>query len=550
MVSVTERPDSLTFEAPDGGSWMLDTTHHGRRPVTRFLQPIYKEVFPSALGAMVERYGLPLAEFRAAIINGCFYLRPMGIGEPEEPKGDPPLVLMKIISRVHPKLRRRNQIARQAWGEKRWRQDVDQWFEGERDATISTNLRFQDVEVGTLSDAELADHIAELSAHFEGQAYESGATHGGDIIPVGDFVAHCQQWGIETGDAAALLTGSSPASIETAEMLRPVGRALASVATPPGTLEELRALGEDVSHAIDLWLRYHGHRVVTSDDIDGETFVERPDLQLKALLSADPEVVEVRPPAPDNVRAMVPADGRILFDELLGEARYGLRLRDDNVGVRWNWSAGLVRRALLEAAQRLVARGRLDSREHVVEFESREVTALLRGDDGPSRDEMAARWQFREAVLAAEPPLSLGPDGGDPPVAAFPQPLARATSAVMAMIGAMQGEPAQAPLRGTGIGSEPHTGRALVVSDAIDALERLEPGDVVITPFTGPSWNSILPAVGALVVEEGGAMSHAAIVAREFAIPTIVGATGATTLILDGAQVTVDPTTGIITLHD
>ena len=45
-----------------------------------------------------------------------------------------------------------------------------------------------------------------------------------------------------------------------------------------------------------------------------------------------------------------------------------------------------------------------------------------------------------------------------------------------------------------------------------DALERLQPGDVLVAPFTGPAYNSILPMLGALVVEVGGAMSHAAII--------------------------------------
>jgi len=50
-----------------------------------------------------------------------------------------------------------------------------------------------------------------------------------------------------------------------------------------------------------------------------------------------------------TVLARIPADERALFEILLAEARYGLQPRDDVVGTRWNWSAGLLRRALLEA---------------------------------------------------------------------------------------------------------------------------------------------------------------------------------------------------------
>ena len=65
---------------------------------------------------------------------------------------------------------------------------------------------------------------------------------------------------------------------------------------------------------------------------------------------------------------------------------------------------------------------------------------------------------------------------------------------------------------GIGIGDTAYRGRACVVHDLMLAFDQLEPGDVLIAPFTGPSINSLLPVIGALVVEEGGAMCHAVIV--------------------------------------
>ncbi|MBV8693827.1 MAG: hypothetical protein JOY57_19420, partial [Actinobacteria bacterium] len=57
-------------------------------------------------------------------------------------------------------------------------------------------------------------------------------------------------------------------------------------------------------------------------------------------------------------------------------------------------------------------------------------------------------------------------------------------------------------------------------------------------------YNVVLPIVGALVVEEGGALSHAAIVARELGIPAVIGAARAVQLVPDGAHVEVDPEAG------
>lgn len=68
----------------------------------------------------------------------------------------------------------------------------------------------------------------------------------------------------------------------------------------------------------------------------------------------------------------------------------------------------------------------------------------------------------------------------------------------------------------------------------------------MVPAFTGPSWNSLLPVVGALVVEEGGPLCHAAIVSREYGIPTVVGVAGATRTIPEGATVEVDPVAGVV----
>jgi phosphohistidine swiveling domain-containing protein len=110
----------------------------------------------------------------------------------------------------------------------------------------------------------------------------------------------------------------------------------------------------------------------------------------------------------------------------------------------------------------------------------------------------------------------------------------------------LAGSEGETTLVGAGIGSTTYRGRARVASAADDALERIEPGDVLIAPFTGPAYNSLIPLLGALVVEEGGVACHAAIAAREFGLPALIGATGATGSIGDGDTVEVDPTNGTV----
>lgn len=90
-------------------------------------------------------------------------------------------------------------------------------------------------------------------------------------------------------------------------------------------------------------------------------------------------------------------------------------------------------------------------------------------------------------------------------------------------------------------------GRACVVTDPFDPGD-LGPGDVLIAPLTDPAWTPLFVAAEAVVVDVGGQMSHAVIVAREFGMPCVVAATGASQRIPNGARIRVDGTTGTVTL--
>ena len=72
----------------------------------------------------------------------------------------------------------------------------------------------------------------------------------------------------------------------------------------------------------------------------------------------------------------------------------------------------------------------------------------------------------------------------------------------------------------------------------------MEPGDVVVAPYTAPTYNSVLAMAGAIVTEQGGLLCHAAVIARELGLPAVIGAPGAMTSIPDGATVEVDPVQG------
>jgi pyruvate,water dikinase len=73
-------------------------------------------------------------------------------------------------------------------------------------------------------------------------------------------------------------------------------------------------------------------------------------------------------------------------------------------------------------------------------------------------------------------------------------------------------------------------------------------GEILIAPSTDPGWTPLFLTAGGLVMETGGAMSHGAIVAREYGIPAVVGVADATERIRTGQRITVDGITGTVTL--
>ncbi|MGG0725649.1 phosphoenolpyruvate synthase [Bacillus mycoides] len=87
-------------------------------------------------------------------------------------------------------------------------------------------------------------------------------------------------------------------------------------------------------------------------------------------------------------------------------------------------------------------------------------------------------------------------------------------------------------------------GRARVILNMEDA--DLEDGDILVTAFTDPGWTPLFVSIKGLVTEVGGLMTHGAVIAREYGLPTVVGVENATKLIKDGQRIRVHGTEGYI----
>jgi pyruvate,water dikinase len=165
-----------------------------------------------------------------------------------------------------------------------------------------------------------------------------------------------------------------------------------------------------------------------------------------------------------------------------------------------------------------------------------------------------SRREARAEADGRTAPLTVGrAKGGSldaPDLSGFPDDIVRGTEAMLWYTGKILGaEPSVAPgsedVKGQPVSPGAYEGTARVVLDESE-LDRIEAGDVLVCPITSPVWSMAFPALGALVCDAGGALSHPAIIAREFGIPAVVGTGNATTAIPDGATIRVDGDKGTV----
>lgn len=289
------------------------------------------------------------------------------------------------------------------------------------------------------------------------------------------------------------------------------------------------------------FLERYGARGVAEIDIGVPRWRDDPTHILGALANyvAHPESAV----APDEQFARVEREAESMVESLVERARERDPLRADLARFalsRMRELAGLreapkfyavrligrARKLLVDVGRSLVARGRLDDAEDVFMLDLGEVRSALEGADvrpllGPRRAEMA-----REASRKNLPRLLIS-DGTEPVPAR-----ARSSSPDR--------------LTGTPASTGRVTAPARVILDPNGA--RLERGEILVAPSTDPGWTPLFLTAGGLVMEMGGAMSHGAVVAREYGIPAVVGVPGATERIETGDLLTVDGAAGTVDL--
>ena len=197
-----------------------------------------------------------------------------------------------------------------------------------------------------------------------------------------------------------------------------------------------------------------------------------------------------------------------------------------------------LRHIALAIGRHLVKANRLDNFEDIFFLTADEIDALLSGMSmfpDHVRPLVALRRQAHVAFASTSPPDNFALGVGEY--------LSGDESAIP--VTPLLDDGSQAELRGTGACGGRTEARAAVLDDISDA-GRLAAGDVLVTRQTDPGWGPVFPLISGLVIERGGMLSHGAIIAREFGIPSVVGVQGATSRIAHGARVRVDGDRGVV----
>ena len=544
----TANPD-LRFDAPGPGSWKNDRSHC-LGSITPVVQDLMSVAMENGMRTMFADLGVPADTLEAKFVNGFMYtrMRPL-IGGSRATTKLPPLPILKLVSRLHPEMRRRAKTATASLANHPWRAVIRDWHTTTRPALRAQNLALQAADLDAMDDTALLDHLDAVHAHNQRTWKQHFILHGYDMGPIGMLVAAADQLNVPIAVTAAALEGASPSSSAPSVALAALRRIAMSIDPRPTTLDALRAASGEADRLVADYMLERGQLVVTRYDVDGLTLNELPDLLMAAVLRGNDHALSDQTGARQALLDAVPAPERSRFEGLLDEARAAMDLRDDNGPNTVEWPLGLLRRAMLETGRRLHQSGRLLDPTHAFERMPADLRIMLTSGAGPSAADVAEEASARVRRSAVVPPLTLGPTEMEPPLAALPAPLATLVATVNAVIvhlGMDGADRTATPLTGSGVGREPYRGRACRADTPEEAIDLLEAGDVLVVPFTTPAFNVVLPLAGAIVTVDGGPLSHAAVLARELGIAAVVGAPGALTQIGHHDIVEVDPRTGTV----
>ncbi len=556
---ITALPVAPMIETPKG-TWQKDAAHFPEpvAPFSTSTQLVDEGQFFEPLSA----WGMLVDGIQFRVIGHELYVHV----EPDDGgKAPPPWWLLAAVARVVPPFRRKLAASARAISEG-WLASVPrEWSEHQRAAQRAEIERLAGIDLTAFDDDALFAHIEDLRIFGR----ESLKLHFRLVVPysvgVYELVRACDELlGWDVSEAMLLLQGHSSPSAQTtrdlvvvARMVRDRAGARSVVAARgPDLLTRLDEVDPEVAAELRRYLRLWGHRPF-GPDAGSFTLAERPDLlaELLADLVEDdtmPDLASQRRAVAERARARLSGAGLAHFEAALAYAELVYAVREDNVLFTDQLPTGLLRRGALEVGRRLAKSGLLARPEDAVMLTVGELRAALRSASDVRR--LAVLRKSEMAWVRANPgPLTYGPaPGKTPDLRGLPGPARRINEALLWILDQEISSKATSRVRAdastlSGVAASPgrHRGRVRVIRSSSE-LGALRPGDVLVCPTTTAAWMMLFQRAGALVTDQGSALSHSAIVAREYGLPAVVATSCGTSTLVDGEEVLVDGNRGTV----
>ena len=220
---------------------------------------------------------------------------------------------------------------------------------------------------------------------------------------------------------------------------------------------------------------------------------------------------------------------RLIFNRFLVHSQQGWVFRE-NVKSEVVKLLTAMRRLLLELGRKLTERQVLAGQDDIFFLRLDEMSPVVQGSTTFDISRVIAdrRTEYDKSSLIAPPDVIFGKF--DPDTCIYPEP-----------------DENTEVLNGLAVSPGIVTGKARVILRA-DADEYLLADEILVAPFTDPGWTPYFVPAAAIVMDEGGVISHGSIIAREYGIPAVVNVGGATRIIKTGQTIRVDGNSGVVTI--
>ena len=319
---------------------------------------------------------------------------------------------------------------------------------------------------------------------------------------------------IRGGTSELMSAGIASGAYKLADIARADSDISATLCNHSGeeALQILRKNQPEFAQALDTVINEYGHRGPRETELANPVFADTPGRLLDVVAKLlNTTTRQAEPAAPLSTRLQLLASVGSRFQRSREQVR--------DATIRQTHQYRLIAR---ELGTRLARKGVIDAPEDVFYL----VRAELKNPPENAKELIARRRAERQRLEVQRPPLHIV--GSWQPTTDGPSELAAGES--------LQGIPVSA-------GIAKGTARILTV----DSMDELEPGEILVTAFTDTGWTPFFAYAAAVVVDTGGEMSHAAVVAREFGIPCVVNTVTGSSALRTGHVLEVDGATGRVT---